>query len=144
MSSEISFGLLGLKIGKFILLNSIMLVFAPYLCDLSKTIFNILLLEEFFRKLEPIPKSLNPVIFLLIKFIKDSSISIFLLFLFSLIYSLKLSLSGYIYLVSISSFTTGYIILIKFKFNRYLLSFCFYTFFRFLKCYGSANAIIYN
>src|SRR5687768_1555362 len=110
-----------------------MLVFAPYLCDLSKTIFNILLLEEFFRKLEPIPKSLNPVIFLLIKFIKDSSISIFLLFLFSLIYSLKLSLSGYIYLVSISSFTTGYIILIKFKFNRYLLSFCFYTFLQIFK-----------
>src|SRR5688572_32897105 len=94
MSSEISFGLLRLKIGKFILLNSIMLVFAPYLCDLSKTIFNILLLEEFFRKLEPIPKSLNPVIFLLIKFIKDSSISIFLLFLFSLIYSLKLFINS--------------------------------------------------
>src|SRR6185503_17727838 len=96
MSSEISFGLLGLKIGKFILLNSSMLVFAPYLCDLSTTIFNILLLEEFFRKLESIPKSLNPVIFVLIKFIKDSSISIFLVFLFSLIYSLKLSLYRYL------------------------------------------------
>ncbi len=80
MSSEISFGLLGLKIGKLILLNSIMLVFAPYLCAFSKTIFNILLLEEFFRKLEPTPKSLNPVIFVLIKFIKDSSISIFFFF----------------------------------------------------------------
>src|SRR5215208_5762084 len=109
MSSETSFGLLGLKIGKLLLLNSIMLVFAPYLCDLSKTIFNVLLLEEFFRKLEPIPKSLNPVIFLLIKFIKDSSISIFLFFLFSLIYSLKLSIIGIFLLISKLTFFISFL-----------------------------------
>src|SRR5215212_4395881 len=100
MFSETSFGLLGLKIGKLILLNSIMLVFAPYFCDLSKTIFNVLL----------------------IKFIKDSSISIFLFFLFSLIYSLKLSIIGIFLLISRPFSTIGYDIN-KFKINIFYFLF---------------------